>query len=226
MNFLNNMTLEPIAIFHSPFPEKFGIPRQAGVVADIRGTVSLEPSVRSADALRGLEGFDFIWLIWGFNLNKEGSAAAKLTVRPPRLGGNSRIGVFASRSPFRPNPLGLSSVRIERIDFDNCEIHVLGADLADGTPVYDIKPYVTYTDSHAEAASGFVDSNTWRTLEVRIPDSISAMFRENELTVLEQVLAEDPRPGYQDDPDRIFGMSYAGREIRFRVKDGILEVME
>lgn len=224
---MNDMTIEPVAIFHSPFPEKFGIPRQAGVVEEVRGKVALEPGFRSADALRGLEGFDYIWLIWGFNLNKEGQAASRLTVRPPRLGGNSRIGVFASRSPFRPNPLGLSSVRIESIDFERCEILVKGADLADGTPIYDIKPYVTYTDSHAGAASGFVDNNGWRTLEVDIPESVVSLFSGDELAALKKVLAEDPRPRYRDDdPERIFGMAFAGHEIHFRVNDGILEVLE
>ena len=155
------MEIQQIAVFHSPLPEKFGLPRQAGVAESLRGTVALEPDFRTPESLRGLEDFDYLWLIWGFHLNRE-KASAGLTVRPPRLGGNERIGVFASRSPFRPNPLGLSSVRIESVDAARGEIHVLGADLADGTPIYDIKPYVAYADSHPGVRSGFVDGKPWK----------------------------------------------------------------
>ena len=219
------MTIEPIAVFRSPLPEKFGLPRQAGLAESLRGTIVLEPGYRAPEALRGLDGFDYLWLIWGFHLNRE-DAAEGLTVRPPRLGGNERVGVFASRSPYRPNPLGLSSVRIERIDAAAGEIHVLGADLADGTPIYDIKPYVEYADSHPGVRSGFVDANAWQPLKVVFPREAYHSFEPAELDALEQILAQDPRPQYQDDPERVYGLSYAGRNIRFRVADGVLTVTE
>ena len=162
------MQIEPVAYFRSPLSEKFGLPRQAGLAESLRGTVVLEPAFRAPEALRGLDGFEYLWLIWGFHLNRE-DAAEGLTVRPPRLGGNERVGVFASRSPYRPNPLGLSSVRIESIDAEAGEIRVLGADLADGTPIYDIKPYVEYADSHPGVRSGFVDDTAWQPLKVVFP---------------------------------------------------------
>ena len=218
------MEIKPVAIFRSPLKEKFGIPRQAGVAPALRGKIVLEAEYRSAEALRGLDGFDYVWLVWGFNLNRE-TSGSRLTVRPPRLGGNDRIGVFASRSPFRPNPLGLSSVKIESIDFSSGIINVLGADLADGTPVYDIKPYVTYTDSHPEARSGFVDSNAWEGLEVRIPEEASSIFSEADLAALRQILAEDPRPRYQDDEEKEYGLLFAGRNVKFKVKQGFLVVI-
>lgn len=220
------MTIEKIATFHSPLTEKFGIPRQAGLVGELEGKIVLDPAYRSPDALRGLEGFDYIWLIWGFNLNRHGSTSTKLTVRPPRLGGNTRMGVFATRSPFRPNPIGLSSVRISGIDFEKGEITVKGADLADGTPIYDIKPYVTYTDSHPEAASGFVDEKQWERLSVEIPDSIARQFSPADLAALKEILSEDPRPQYSNDPERIFGMAFAGHQIHFKVSEDILSVLQ
>ena len=219
------MQIEPVAYFRSPLPEKFGLPRQAGVAASLRGTVVLEPPFRAPEALRGLEGFDFLWLIWGFHLHKE-TASEGLTVRPPRLGGNERVGVFASRSPYRPNPLGLSSVRIERIDADAGEIHVLGADLADGTPIFDIKPYVEYADSHPGVRSGFVDGRAWRPLEVIFPGEAGQELEPAELDALKELLAQDPRPPYQEDPGRIYGLSFAGRNVRFRVSEGVLTVIE
>ena len=219
------MTIEPIAVFRSPLPEKFGLPRQAGLAESLRGTIVLEPGYRAPEALRGLDGFDYLWLIWGFHLNRE-DAAEGLTVRPPRLGGNERVGVFASRSPYRPNPLGLSSVRIERIDAAAGEIHVLGADLADGTPIYDIKPYVEYADSHPGVRSGFVDANAWQPLKVVFPREAYHSFEPAELDALEQILAQDPRPQYQDAPERIYGLLFGDRNIRFRVADGVLTVTE
>ena len=218
------MIIEPVAIFHSPLPEKFGLPRQAGLAESLRGTVVLEPAFRAPEALRGLEGFDYLWLIWGFHLNKE-TASAGLTVRPPRLGGNERVGVFASRSPYRPNPLGLSSVRIETIDAAAGEIHVLGADLADGTPIYDIKPYVEYADSHPGVHSGFVDDTAWRPLEVVLPREAYHRLEPAELDTLTELLAQDPRPQYQDDPERIYGLLFGDRNIRFRVEGGTLTVV-
>ena len=219
------MLIEPVAYFRSPLPEKFGLPRQAGVAASLHGTVVLEPPFRAPEALRGLEGFDFLWLIWGFHLNKE-TASEGLTVRPPRLGGNERVGVFASRSPYRPNPLGLSSVRIERIDADAGEIHVLGADLADGTPIFDIKPYVEYADSHPGVRSGFVDARAWRPLEVVLPRETCHELDPAGLDALTELLAQDPRPPYQENPERIYGLSFAGRNVRFRVSEGVLTVIE
>lgn len=218
------MTMVPVAVFRSPVSGKFGLPRQAGLAANLKGQVVLEAEFRHPDALRGLEGFDYIWLVWGFSLNERQESGphstAKMTVRPPRLGGNTRVGVFASRSPFRPNGLGLSSVKIESIDFEKGMINVLGADLADGTPIYDIKPYVTYTDSHPDARSGFVDSNEWQRLEVRIPETLSRELGPELSASLIEVLAEDPRPQYRKgDADKTYGLTFAGRDIRFTVKD-------
>ena len=219
------MELKPVATFRSPLPEKFGLPRQAGLAESLRGTVVLEPEYRTPEALRGLDGFDYLWLIWGFHLNRE-TASEGLTVRPPRLGGNERVGVFASRSPYRPNPLGLSSVRIERVDAAAGEIHVLGADLADGTPIYDIKPYVEYADSHRGVRSGFVDGKAWRPLEVVLPREAFPQLDADSIDGLLEILAQDPRPQYQDDPERIYGLLYEGRNIRFRVADDILTVVD
>jgi len=226
------MTLEPIAYFTSPFASKFGIPRQSGLVPGLRGEIRFTKEYRRPEAVRGLEGFDYIWLIWEFSANRRDPEAAwQPTVRPPRLGGNARLGVFATRSPFRPNPLGLSSVRIERIDFDCADapvIHVLGADLMDGTPIYDIKPYVPYSDSHPDAAGGFTDSEDWTPLKVLIPDTVRADLElrlgAEGLEVLTGVLAQDPRPRYQGDPERIYGMPFGGLDIRFKAEAGSLTV--
>lgn len=219
------MNVEPVAYFRSPLPDKFGIPRQAGLVPELKGKVILCGKYGSKEALRGLDGFSHLWLIWGFDRNVTEKDA--LTVRPPRLGGNERIGVFASRSPYRPNGLGLSSVRIESIDFGKGIIDVSGADLADGTPIFDIKPYVKYTDCHEDAVCGFVDSNKWKELEVEIPDEIASSFNFSieELAALKGVLAQDPRPQYQDDPDKIYGLTFAGRNIRFKVVSDKLTVI-
>ena len=206
--------MNPIAIFHSPFPTKFGIPRQAGVVSEIPGTIIFEKPFRTPDAIRGLEGFDFIWIIW-----QSSATNSSPTVRPPRLGGNTRVGVFASRSPQRPNPIGLSSVRINHIDYDAPDgpvIHVLGADIMDGTPILDIKPYIPYTDSHPEARGGFTDTTDWRPLKVV----------GTEDPILKKILEQDPRPHYHDDPDRIYGMQYNGKDIHFKVKDKTLFIMD
>lgn len=206
--------MSPVAIFHSPFPTKFGIPRQAGVVSEIPGTIIFEKPFRTPDAIRGLEGFDFIWIIW-----QSATTNPSPTVRPPRLGGNTRVGVFASRSPQRPNPIGLSSVRISHIDYDAPDgpvIHVLGADIMDGTPILDIKPYIPYTDSHPEARGGFTDTTDWHPLKVVGTDD----------PVLKQILEQDPRPHYHDDPDRIYGMQYNGKDIHFKVKDKTLFIID
>ena len=226
------MTLEPIAFFKSPFASKFGIPRQSGVVPELRGEIHFTEKYRRSEAVRGLEGFDYLWLIWEFSGSRRDPGEAwQPTVRPPRLGGNARLGVFATRSPFRPNPLGLSSVRIGRIDYDCADapvIHVLGADLMDGTPIYDITPYIPYADSHPDAAGGFTDSEDWTPLKVLIPDTIRTdlgiRLGEEGLEVLEGVLAQDPRPRYQDDPGRIYGMPFCGMDIHFKVEAGSLTV--
>lgn len=219
------MNIEPIAFFHSPLTTKFGLPRQSGLADSLTGRIVFQPQYRHAEAVRGIEDFDYLWLIWEFSANAEGKG---LTVRPPRLGGNERVGVFASRSPFRPNRLGLSCVRIKTVDFNGAEapvIHVLGADLMDGTPIYDIKPYVAYADAHPGARSGFVDTNSWSPLQVVIPEAWNSVFSADELQALEQVLAQDPRPQYHHDPDRIYGMPFAGHDVRFRVTDGVLTVV-
>lgn len=197
--------------------DKFGIPRQSGLAPALRGQVVLEPGYDAPEVLRGLEEFDYLWLVWGFD-----TAGWSSTVRPPRLGGNRRIGVFASRSPFRPNPLGLSSVRIEKVE--KGVIHVSGADLMDGTLIYDIKPYVEYADSHSGVRSGFVDTYGWQPLDVEIPDELAGGFTPDEIQALTQVLAQDPRPRYQDDPDREYGMEFSGRDIKFRVLDNTLTI--
>ena len=225
--FAAKMEIVPIARFRSPMKSKFGIPRQSGLVSELTGSIVFEPAYRQMDAIRGLEDFDYLWLIWEFSENSE--AKKSLTVRPPRLGGNKRMGVFATRSPFRPNNLGLSCVQIDRIEEDaklGPVIYVRGADLMDGTPIYDVKPYITYADSHPEARSGFVDQSEWQALEVCIPDSLCARFTAQELTSLKQILALDPRPRYQDDPARIYGMPFGNYDIRFKVSDGVLTVVD
>jgi len=225
--------MTPIAHFHSAFPTKFGIPRQSGIVAELRGRIVFEPPYRNMDALRGLDGFDYLWILWEFSANKSreerGATSWQPTVRPPLLGGNTQMGVFATRSPYRPNPIGLSSVRIERIELSPTEgpvIHVLGADLMDGTPIYDIKPYVTYADCHPDARSGFVDERRWQELAVAFPLHLQALIKPESLEALTRVLALDPRPQYQDNPEKVYGMPYEGYDIRFTVADGTLTVVD
>ena len=220
------MNIEPIAFFRSPFTSKFGIPRQSGIVADVRGRIEFAPPYRQAEALRGLEDYDYLWLIWGFSENVE--AEKHPTVRPPLLGGNERIGVWATRSPFRPNNLGLSSVRIAHIDLSVPCIEVLGADLMDGTPIYDIKPYLAYVDSHAEARGGFTDKHQWQRLKVEIPEDVKpqlSALSAQDLHTLQEVLALDPRPHYHDDECREYGMPFMGYDVRFRVEGHTLRVM-
>lgn len=224
------MQIEPIAVFHSPISGKFGVPRQAGLAEGLCGTVELMGKYRCPEALRGLEGFDYLWLIWNFNLNDsadDGQNSFKATVRPPRLGGNERIGVFASRSPFRPNGLGLSSVRIGTIDYDRCLIKVTGADLADGTPIFDIKPYVEYADSHPGVRSGFVDSKEWKALEVFFDECPeTAVFSEEQKNALAGILSLDPRPAYQNNPEKIYGLTFAGYDIHFKVRNNSVIVLD
>lgn len=221
------MEIEPIAYFRSPFATKFGIPRQSGLVESLRGRIVFEPEYRNADALRGLDGFDYLWMIWGFSANVGAKKSA--TVRPPRLGGNVRMGVWATRSPFRPNNLGLSSVRVESIETDGPDgpvINVAGADLMDGTPIYDIKPYVAQSDCHDGVRCGFTDTEQWQTLRVEMDDAMRAQFDPDELAALTGALELDPRPHYHDDPSRVYGMPFGGRDVRFRVDGRVLTVVE
>ena len=219
------MEFSPIAYIRSEFPTKFGIPRQSGLVSSLRAMIVFEPMYRNPDALRGIESFSHLWLIWEFSevLRKGWSP----TVRPPRLGGNTRIGVFATRSPFRPNPIGLSCVRLEQVCPDSKHGTVLlvsGADLMDGTPIYDIKPYIPYADAHPEAVGGFAQEAPVPTLQIDFPPQLLERIPEDRRQALISVLALDPRPSYQDDPKRVYGMSFADRNIRFTVKGSILTV--
>lgn len=223
---MNDITLEVIAHIHTDFPAKFGIPRQSGL-ADTRATVLFVPKYRNPDALRGLEEFSHLWLLWGFsgNIRQEWSP----TVRPPRLGGNKRVGVFASRSPFRPNPIGLSCVALEgmeRREGKGTLLHVRGADLMDGTPIYDIKPYLPYVDCRREASGGFADRVKEYGLQVEIPKVWMERVPKEHREILKQILSQDPRPSYQEDPHRIYGMEYAGMEVRFQVEGNVLRVCE
>ena len=218
------MNLKQIATFHSPLPEKFGIPRQSGLAPSLKGSIVFEHGLRDANALRGLEDFSHIWLIWGFSANRH--EAEGVTVRPPRLGGNKALGVFATRSPYRPNPIGLSAVKIESIDFNGPEgpvIHVQGADLMDGTPIYDIKPYVPYADSIPEAAGGFTDSTPWKELKVSNPEALQEVFGKRSGALLE-ILRQDPRPQYAADSAKTYALTYDGHDIRFSVSGGKLEI--
>ena len=225
------MEIKPIARFHSPFSSKFGIPKQAGLVEELEGSIVFEPEYRNPDALRGIDGFDYLWLIWEFSANKH--QANSPVVRPPVLGGNEKMGVFATRSPFRPNSIGLSSVRLSKVEWETAQgpvIHVKGADLMDGTPIYDIKPYVVYADAHPEARSGFVDTRKWERLDVIMSGEVYAHLLRLGLTtdkieVLKKVLAQDPRPHYQKNPLKVYGMPYEGIDIHFTVCDGVLEVL-
>ena len=219
--------MKVIAHIYTEFPTKFGIPRQSGIIESLRGTIVFEPEYRSPDAIRGMEDFSHLWLIWEFSEAKRDTWSP--TVRPPRLGGNVRKGVFATRSPFRPNPIGLSSVKLERIETDpklGPMLHVSGADLMDSTPIYDIKPYIVYTDSHPEAVSGFAEKPAEQLLEVDCSEALLHQVDEDYRKSLVAVLAHDPRPQYQDDPDRVYGMAFGPYEVRFKVNDLNLTVVD
>ncbi len=242
------MEIRPIAHIRTEFPEKFGVPRQSGLAKSLRGRIVFEPEYRNQDALRGLEGFSHLWLIWEFSANRrngtgsavEQAASAKTTgaaglqwqptVRPPRLGGNGHIGVFATRSPFRPNPLGLSCVRIESIELtskDGPIINVCGADLMDGTPIYDIKPYIRYADARPEAVCGYVDGLEERQVKVVFPAELSESIAEKEIIpALMETLRLDPRPSYHDDPERIYGLSFSGYNVKFKVENHVLTITD
>ena len=243
------MDIQPIAHFESPLTSKFGIPRQSGLVEELTGRIVFEKPFRQSEAVRGMEDFDYLWLIWAFSgihkaqssklkaQSSSQSEAAKpsakltvqsLTVRPPRLGGNRRMGVFATRSPFRPNPLGLSCVRLDRVEEDpqlGPVIYVRGADLMDGTPIFDIKPYVVYADARPEARSGFVDQTDWEPLEVIIPEEVAAAIPAEHQAALRAILSQDPRPAFHDDPERVYGMPFLHLDIRFKVSGRVLTVV-
>lgn len=219
--------MEPVARIRTEFPGKFGVPRQAGLVPELRGRVVFEPPFRSPEALRGMDGFSHLWLIWEFSENKE--AGWSPTVRPPRLGGNQRVGVFATRSPFRPNPIALSAVRldgVERTEAWGTVLRLRGADLVDGTPVLDVKPYLPYADCVPDALGGFAAAPAAPALAVDIPPDLLERVPPERRRALLGVLAQDPRPRYQKDPDRVYGFGFAGLEVRFSVADGVLTVWE
>ena len=220
-----NVNIQVIARMHSDFATKFGIPRQSGLAEALQSTIIFEPEFRNADALRGIEDFSHLWIIWQFSeAVRQGWSP---TVRPPRLGGNTRMGVFATRSPFRPNPIGLSCVKllgVEQTAEYGPVIHVAGADLLDGTPIYDIKPYLPYADCKPEAVGGFASAPKVATLNVHISPEIVETIPEEKRAALIGVLAQDPRPSYQDDPERVYGMTFGGMEVKFRVEGTQLTV--
>lgn len=216
-----------VAHIRSDFQQKFGIPRQSGLVDALEADIIFTPEFRDPEALRGLEGFSHLWLIWEFSQARR--AKWSPTVRPPRLGGNQRMGVFATRSPFRPNPMGLSCVKLKEVRLhtpDGPVIRVTGADLLDGTPIYDIKPYLPYADCKPEAVGGFASAPKEATLTVTLPPELEERVPEAKRAALRGVLAQDPRPSYQDDPERVYGMGFAGLDVRFRVAGGRLTVVE
>ena len=220
--------IRQIAHIHTDFPTKFGIPRQSGLVPELKGTIVFAPEYRDINALRGLEGYSHIWIVWKFS----GAVmdAWSPTVKPPRLGGNRRVGVFATRSPFRPNPIGLSCVRLEGIDPDAPEgpvLRVAGADLMDGTPIYDIKPYLPYADCHPEASAGFAGEVEMHGVRVEFPEALLRKIPEGKREALLGILRQDPRPGYRrEDSDRRYGVEFAGFDVRFTVREGVLRVCE
>lgn len=221
------LSLNAIAHIHNDFPTKFGLPRQSGLIDTLRSEIIFEPAYRNPDALRGLDGYTHLWLLWGFSgVERVGWSA---TVRPPRLGGNLRMGVFATRSPFRPNPIGLSCVRFLQTEDrgpQGLTLIVAGADLMDGTPIYDIKPYLPYTDNHPDASGGFTETVDDTPLAVHFDEALLELIPPNSRETLLSVLAGDPRPAYQDDPVRVYGFNYAGFDVRFTVADRVLTVTE
>ena len=224
---MDNVTIQVIARMHSDFATKFGIPRQSGLVEELRSTIVFEPEFRNADALRGIEDFSHLWIIWQFSeAVRQGWSP---TVRPPRLGGNTRMGVFATRSPFRPNNLGLSSVKLLGVEHTaefGTVLHVGGADLMDGTPIFDIKPYIAYGDCHPEATGGFTDTAGEFLLQVEFPLQLLEKLPADKREAAIGVLSHDPRPSYQRKPDRVYGLTFAGFDIRFKVADDVLTVEE
>ena len=221
------LEMKIIARIHTDLPTKFGVPRQSGVVEELMGKIVFEPEYRNPDALRGMDGFSHLWLIWQFSQAVRENWSP--TVRPPRLGGNTRMGVFATRSPFRPNAIGLSSVKLERVEPhspDGPIIIVSGIDLMDGTPILDIKPYIPYADSHPQAKEGFTSAGWERTLEVSFPQELQEKVDADRRAALVGVLQNDPRPPYQNNPERVYGLPFGGQEIHFKVADGVLTVID
>jgi len=218
------MVIEPIAYFHSPFTSKFGVPRQSGIVSELKGTIVFTREYSNSEALRGLDDYAYLWLIWGFSENAD--APKHATVRPPLLGGNERVGVWATRSSFRPNNLALSSVRIHAIHPEVPSIEVLGADLMDGTPIYDIKPYLAFVDSHPEARGGFTDTHQWNELKVEVPSHLRSRFSHEDWQVVIKTLSLDPRPHYHNDEARQYGMPFMGHDILFTVSGEVLTVID
>ncbi len=224
---MEHVTFKVIARMKSDFPAKFGIPRQSGLVQELRSTIVFEPEFRSSDALRGIDGYSHLWLIWQFSESVREDWSP--TVRPPRLGGNTRMGVFATRSPFRPNALGLSCVKllgIEETEAFGTVLHVGGADLMDGTPIFDIKPYIPYADAHTDATGGFTHSAGDFLLEVDFPEPLLSKLPQEKHSAALAVLSHDPRPSYQRKPDRIYGLRFAGFDIRFQVAENTLTVCD
>lgn len=224
---MDKREMKVVARIRTDFPEKFGIPRQSGILDTLESVIVFEPEFRNPDALRGIEGFSHLWLIWEFSesVTEEWSP----TVRPPRLGGNTRLGVFATRAPYRPNPIGLSSVRllaVEKTEGEGTVLRVCGADLVDGTPIYDIKPYLAYTDSHPEALGGFSEPLRQHSLNVYIQNELLCKIPESKRSALIEILKNDPRPGYQRDPKRVYKMSFAGNTVEFTVTDDSLKVIK
>ncbi len=219
--------MEKIAVIHNDFSDKFGIPRQSGLVSELKSEIIFEKKYAVNEAVRGLEDYDYIWLIWEFS--KAADKEWRPTVRPPRLGGDTRMGVFATRSPFRPNSLGLSSVKLDSVELRpgvGPVLHVSGADLMEGTPIYDIKPYLSYVDSHPEASDGFAKDYTDYHLTVEFDEGTMDRIPGDKLDALTGVLSQDPRPSYQEDPDRIYGMSFGNMNVKFKVDNGVLTVKD
>ena len=222
------MEIRPVAHIRTEFPEKFGIPRQSGLAERLSGKIVFEKEYRNPEAFRGLSDFSHLWLIWEFSANRH--TEWQPTVRPPRLGGNAHMGVFATRSPYRPNPLGLSCVELESIDFDDPEgpvLYVRGADLMDGTPIYDIKPYIRYADSHPDAVCGYVDELSERKLRVKMSPALVAKVDDDDvLAAMVEMLSLDPRPSYHNDPHREYGLTFSGYNVKFVVSEGVMEVVD
>ena len=222
------LELKPIAYIRTDFPEKFGIPRQSGIIPELKGKIVFEPEYRDANALRGIESYTHLWLIWGFSANKT-QEKWEPTVRPPRLGGNTRVGVFATRSPYRPNPLGLTVVKLEAVENtvnEGTVIVVSGTDMLDGTPIYDIKPYLPYVDSVPEASDGFALARKEGTLSICFTDEARSVISDEEAVILTKILEQDPRPQYQDEPDRIYRMNFRNYDVAFKISDRNATVFE
>ena len=213
------MEINPIAYYSTSLKTKFGVPRQSGVIPELEGKIVFSSPFNDSDYFRGIEGYDYLWIIWGFSYNKQ--QKSRKTVRPPLLGGNRRVGVFATRSPYRPTPLGLSSVKIKNIEKkdDKIIIHILGGDMCDGTPIYDIKPYLEYTDSHKNIRNGFTDEQEWTMLKVSFSESAESLYSDEEKTLIKKILEQDPRPHYQNDAERIYGIRLEEMNVHFKVKD-------